>query len=430
MRIASTFIGRMAILSVFLLVSLAMFLYMDLQTGAHIPLLSSKPKELAFYTQNLDNLVTASQAQVAGVRVGQVLDSEATDKGGKVTFEVYQDHWPLHQGLKIRIGQRSLVGESYLELLDGHGPPIPEGTTLPNDSILPVVNLYDVYDTLDAKTRATTSQMLQSLGQSTSQTKDQLSATMDGLSSLGRSGHDAIDAIAAQDTDLRKLAAQTTTFLQALDTGEGQIANLVGSANRVTQATASQKASFDETVRLLPETLDNVRDASGSLHDLAGNLSPVARDLRHADRKLSDALIQLPDLSRNLRGLMPPAHGVLRRAPKTLDRVSPFADDVSDTIGPARTVLADVNPVVGYLRPYGPDLAAFFANFSAAAGEHDSAGRYNIRALAMINEKALVTPVGTPLSAAIYSNPFPKPGAGARPGPWNGKYPRVEREPR
>jgi phospholipid/cholesterol/gamma-HCH transport system substrate-binding protein len=420
----------MAILAVFLLVSLAMFVYMDLQTGAHLPLLSAKPNELAFYTENLDNLVTASQVQVAGVRVGQVLDSEATEKGGKVTFEVYKEHWPLHQGLKIRIGQRSLVGESYLELRDGTGPPIPEGTTLPNDSILPVVNLYDVYDTLDAKTRATTSQMLQSLGQSTNQTKEQLSATMDGLSSLGRSGHDAIDAIASQDTDLRKLAAETTTFLQALDTGEGQIANLVSSANRVTQATASQKASFDETLRLLPVTLDNVRDASGSLHDLAGNLSPVARDLRHADRRLSDALVQLPDLSRNLRGLMPGAHGVLRRAPRTLHEVSPFADDLSDTIGPARNVLADVNPVVGYLRPYGPDIAAFFANFSAAAAQHDSAGRYNIRALLVFNEKILATPVGFPTSAAIYSNPFPKPGAGTHPGPWNGKYPHVDREPR
>jgi phospholipid/cholesterol/gamma-HCH transport system substrate-binding protein len=418
----------MVVLGVFLAISFAMFVYMLAQTGTRIPLVQEQPKTLTLFTENIDNLVPASQVQIAGVRVGEVVSSDATAQGGRVIFKVTSDHWPLHQGLKVRLGQRSLVGETYLELRDGNGPPIPDGTVLPRESILPVVTLYDVYDSLDPKTRATTSQMLQGLGQSTDQTKEGISQTFDGLSSLGHGGHTAIDAIASQSEDLRKLTQQTATLLNALDTGEGQIVHLVTSANRVTRATTDQRKSFEETMRLLPTTMDNARDASDSLEQLSSSLGPVARDLRRAAPKLSEALVQLPDTTRDLHRLLPPAHEVLHRAPRTLDKVSPFSDDLDNVVDPARDVLADVNPVVGYLQPYGPDIASFFANFNAALKPQDEAGRHIIRAMLFFNEKAVASP--TSISAGTYVNPFPKPGAGNHPGPFTGQYPRVERAPR
>ncbi|WP_445187814.1 MlaD family protein [Pseudonocardia sp. Cha107L01] len=428
MRIFQTFFGRMVVLGVFLFVSLSMFMYMLLQTGIQVPLLKETPKTLTMYTPNIDNLVAASQVQIAGVRVGEVLSSDATPQGGQVIFRVDSAQWPLHQGVKVRIGQRSLVGESYLDIKDGTGAPIAEGSTLPSDTVVPVVNLYDVYNSLDAGTRTEASQMLQGLGASTMQTKDQVSQTFDGLTALGRGGHNAIDAIVAQSQDLRELTGDTATLLNALDTNQGQIARMVSAANRVTQATAGQHEALEDSLRLLPTTEDRARDASHSLTELAGHLRPVARDLREAGPKLSDALDELPDTTKDLRGLMPSASDVLDRAPRTLDKVGDFSDDVDHIIDPARDVLADVNPVVGYLRPYGPDLAAFFANFNAALRPHDEAGRFNIRAMLFINEKTLTSPI--PLSVGMYVNPFPKAGAGNNPGPFVGNYPRVEREGR
>ena len=428
MSFLSSFFGRMVVLGAFLLVSISMFFYMLLQTGTQVPILRESPKTLTMFADNIDNLVPASQVQIAGVRIGEVMTSDATSEGGRVIFRVNSQYWPLHQGVHIRIGQRSLVGESYLDITDGKGEPIPEGTTLPREAIEPVVNLYSIYQSLDPQTRTETTAMLKSLGGATMQTKDGLSATMDGLSSLGRGGHTAIDAIAAQSEDLKKLTQETATLMRAFDTGEGQIAHMVSSANRVTASTAGQRPAFEEFWRLLPETLDNARNASASLRNLGGALAPVASDLRQAGPKLSDALVDLPGTSKDLRGLLPAANDTLNRAPDTLSRVSDFSDDLRDVIPAGRDMLADVDPVLHYLRPYGPDLAAFFANFNAALKPEDEAGRHFIRAQIYLNEKTLTSP--TPLSLGNYVNPFPKPGAGTHPGPFTGKYPRLEQLPR
>jgi phospholipid/cholesterol/gamma-HCH transport system substrate-binding protein len=111
-----------------------------------------------------------------------------------------------------------------------------------------------------------------------------------------------------------------------------------------------------------------------------------------------------------------------------LDRVSDFSDDLRDLVPNARDILRDTNPVLKYAKPYGPDLAAFFANFNAALKPTDEVGRHFIRAQLYFNEKTLQSPVRTDIG--IYSNPFPKPGAGNHPGPFKGDYPRLERLPK
>jgi phospholipid/cholesterol/gamma-HCH transport system substrate-binding protein len=418
----------MVVLGTFLLVSAGMFLYMLAQTGTRVPLLEEPPHPMTVYVEDIDNLVPASQVQIAGVKVGEVITTEATPQGGRIVFTVQNKFFPLHEGVKIRLSERSLVGESYLEVRDGTGPPIPEGATLPKDAVLPAVTLYHVLEALDPETRKVTATMLQSLDKSTTGTRDQLAATFNGLGDLGRGGHTAIDAIAAQSEDLQKLAAETTTLLAALDNGQGQIADLVTGADKVTKATAGQRPALEESVRLLPETVQNAHDVSASLRDLSVKLAPVASDLKAASPKLSEALHELPGTTEELRGLLPPTQEVLDRAPATLERVDTFSDDLSDLVPSGREILRDLNPALRYLEPYGPDMAAFFANFNAALKPTDEAGRHYIRAMLFFNEKTAATPVRVGLGA--YSNPYPRPGAGNRPGPFKGPYPRLERLPK
>lgn len=270
-------------------------------------------------------------------------------------------------------------------------------------------------------------QLLRSTGAATADTQSDVSGLMAGLGNLGRGGNTALDAVAAQSEDLEQLGRETTAVLQALNTGDGQIASLVTNADQLTRATAGQQKAVGDTMRQLPPVLDSATTAAGDLRDLSGALAPVASKLKEASPFLSDAMDQLPDTSNDLRGMLPPLSGTLDKAPDTLRRISGFDDDVRDALDPAHQILRDVDPTLKYIQPYGHDIANWIANFNGGIGYTDEHGGNYIRVMPGLDEKSIQTPV--PYGVLTYTNPYPKPLAGPNPGPFVGPYPRVERLP-
>lgn len=422
--------GRTAVLFAFLAACGLAFAWLVGGTGLKRPVLDSGEYTASVVVADADNIVHASQVQVAGVKVGTVRSVEQVEGGVRIEFTVSDDAAPLHDGVKVRVAERSLVGETYLEVRDGSGPKIDAGSALPEKAVLPSVQLRDVLADLDPATRTKVGSLLRSLGTATEGTGNDVDALMDGLGDLGREGHTALDAIAAQSEDLEVLAQQTTEVLDALDTGEGELATLVGDANRLTRATAGQRASIESTMRKAPPVLDSARDATASLSDLAVALDPVASDLRTSAPHLTTALRELPSTTNDLEGMLEPLSGVLDRAPGTLKRVPTLSKDISAVAPTARATLADVNPMLAYIEPYGPELAAYFANFNAVLNYRDENGAYYLRLTPLLNTHSPQLPVSTNGLLGNYTNAYPAPGSGARPGPFEGEYPRVERQGR
>lgn len=389
----------------------------------------TEPYQVSVVAQDVDNLVQRGRVRIAGVTVGHVETTEVTPEGAKAVISVLPEYAPLHEGATIRIGNRSLVEETYLDLKDGTGPALDSGASLPATAVRTSTQVRDILHSLDQPTRTSLSAMIRSAGPATLGTRQQIDQILAGLGGLGRQGATAVDAIAAQSEDLRSLTRDTTTLLTALDTGQGQIATLVANADRLTAASASQRNAVAATMKRLPGVLTSARVASDRLTDLSGSLQPVARDLHAAAPGLSASLARLPGVSRDLRSLVTPLGNVLDSAPRTLDRVPRFAEDMREDLIPAsRDILQDVNPVLGYLKPYGPEIAAFLANFNAILNYKDEAGNHYWRTFLAPNDASANGP--GKVGALTYYNPIPQPGAGGRPGPFKGEFPRLERQPR
>jgi phospholipid/cholesterol/gamma-HCH transport system substrate-binding protein len=121
----------------------------------------------------------------------------------------------------------------------------------------------------------------------------------------------------------------------------------------------------------------------------------------------------------------------LDSASPTLDGIPDFGDDLRDQLIPrSRDILRDVNPMVDYLRPYGPEIGGFLANFNAMVNYTDEAGNHYFRTFLTGNDASVATPLGLKAGALTYYNPIPKAGGGSQPGPFTGKFPRLERQPR
>jgi phospholipid/cholesterol/gamma-HCH transport system substrate-binding protein len=412
----------------FIALSLVVFGYLFTGSAIRIPFHDASDWTGYIHMQNVDNSVQGDRVEIAGIEVGIVRSAAHDGDNVQIEFTIRPQYAPLHQGAQVRLGARSLVGEAYLDITDGHGPPLPSGATIPNSAVHPSVQIRQVLASLDAPTRQAMGQLLRSTSTAFNSTEPDVSGLMAGLGNLGREGYTTLDAVAAQSQDLDQLGRETTSVLQALNTGDGQIAHLVTNANQLTQATAGQQRAIGDSLREIPPVLDRATTASADIDNLSHALAPVARGLREASPFLSDAFDQLPENTRELRAVLPSLRGTLRRAPDTLRRISPFDKDVRETIDPAYQILRDVNPTLRYIQPYGPEISNFLVNLGAGFGYTDNNGANVLRLMPILNDKSIGgTPV--PYGALTYTNPYPRPGAGEHPGPFKGPYPRVERLP-
>lgn len=410
--------GKLVVLGLFFVLSLIYMGYLLDKAGVTNPLANSKSYTVSFEVADVDNAIPVGDVKIAGVTVGGIDSVEHRGDKARVVVHLDQDAAPLHEGaqVKMRIGAKSLAGESYIDIVDGHGKPMPRGSKIVPQAVERGVQLRDVVNSLDPKTRDALSGVIRTAGKGTAGTKEDVNGAMTGLGQLGRQGYTAVDAISAQSQDLKVLAQQTTTVLDALDTGKGQIGSLVRNAQQLTSATSGQRESVAATVRKLPGTLSSTQQATGRLQELSTSVAPVAADLKEAAPFLNTSLEQLPQTTKDLRGLLPDLTGTLNRAPGTLDRIPTTAQDVSSLVPQARTAMTNLNPMLSYLRPYGPELGAFFANFGSIFQYKDEAGIHFFRLLPDEGNEAIAKGVPAPLPKVLTnSNPYPAPGQSVAP---------------
>lgn len=402
-----------------------------INSGGKIIGVSQDGYRVAVNVPKADNVVYFSDVMIAGVKIGKVQEMTELGDQARAVMELNESVAPLHEGATVQVRAKSLIQESFLEITDGTGAELPDGAELPVGSGSSTTQVFDVLASLDEPTTTALGSALRSSAMATEGTADSISAAVQGLGSLGREGQDALDALAAQSADLEQLAGNATVLLAALNTRDGQIAQLVTDSNTVSKVTADQAPRIEEFIRALPPVLDSAREASDDLKDLAGSLAPVAENFLEASDDLNGALDELGPTSRALRNILPDLDEALDKAPYTLQRVDGFADELRYIVPDAKPFLADLNPMLGYIEPYGKEIGAFLTNF----GETLSTGDRNGKAISVhliLNEQSFKGyPVDSNVGPFDKFNPFPKPGSlNENPGAeWSGPYTRVQEEP-
>ena len=110
-------------------------------------------------------LVRGDEVQVGGVPVGSVTGIALThDYKAKVTIHVDSSLTPLHLGTvaQVRVPSLSTVAARYIALTPGpnSAPALPAGATLPSSATREVVDLDQLFNTLNPKTRVGLQQVI------------------------------------------------------------------------------------------------------------------------------------------------------------------------------------------------------------------------------------------------------------------------------
>src|SRR2546423_3094419 len=159
-------LGRLLVMVGFALSCFGLLLFLWLAFGGPVPF---KPQGYRFKTSfgEATSLAKEADVSISGVRVGKVKQIEPGNNGRtEATIELDAKYAPLPSNSKAILRQKTLLGETYVELTPGtkSAKPIPENGRLASTQVAPTVELDEILNSFDAKTRAAFQEWMQTQG--------------------------------------------------------------------------------------------------------------------------------------------------------------------------------------------------------------------------------------------------------------------------
>jgi phospholipid/cholesterol/gamma-HCH transport system substrate-binding protein len=367
-------LGRLLTMVLFALSCFGLLLFLWLAFGGPVPL---KPQGYQFKVAfpEATQLATEADVRMAGVSIGRVsgkeLDTEGNANRTVATIELDPEIAPLAVDAKAILRQKTLLGETYVELTPGtkDAARIPEDGWLDNSRVADAVQLDEIFHALDPITRRSFQTWQQDLADGIDGHGQDFNDALGNLPRFIASGDDVLAVLDAQTAAVSRLIRNTGVTFEAITENEAQLANLITGSADTFGALASQNESLAEMFAIFPTFLDESEQTFAKLETFAVNtrpliadLRPVARDLRPTLRAVKDFAPDLEQVFRKLDPLIDVSREGLPALRDTLNATTPL-------LGQLQPFLQELNPILEYLEYYQWQTADFISNGAGALAD-------------------------------------------------------------
>jgi phospholipid/cholesterol/gamma-HCH transport system substrate-binding protein len=337
--------------------------------------------------QTAGQLVRGNDVQIGGRRVGNVDDISLTDDNqARIDITVEEPYAPLHEGTTatIRLASLSGVANRYVSLSPGpnSNPELPPGATLGSEKTTSVVDIDQLFNTLDPRTREGLSNIFKGGAAQYAGREREIGRATRYFSPAISSTTDLVREIARDRRVLEAAIVDSARVMTAVAERRDDLSSLVGNASAMMGAIARENAGLAETLDELAPTLReantffvDLRSALDDLDPLVEASYPATRDLARFFRAFRpvvdeatpaftdfDALLSNPGPDNDFTD-------ILRDLPRLQKVGSPaFRNSLK--------AMRDGQPVVDFLRPYSPDFMGWLRSFGAASANYDANGHY------------------------------------------------------
>jgi phospholipid/cholesterol/gamma-HCH transport system substrate-binding protein len=327
--------------------------------------------------QQAYGLVPGGQVMIAGVQAGTI-DSVTLSSDGLPHVAMRLDSGVvLHRGVWAELREISNSGElnRYVLLADpGRGPVLPDGAVIPSTQTAEPVEIDQLLNTLDPRTRAAVRGVLASFDSSTVNLGAAFRAAL-------RHSADAFDQTAGvlhevtfDGHALRTLVGSGAEVWATLAAQRPALAATVEQLSELLSETAQHQRSLNTAIALLPAglreprlALDRLRQAVPTLNRFITAAAPAVDQLRPTAAELAPVL-------RAARPAVDELAALTRSAPAALHRLGPLLPALYSTLVRIEPVLRLAMPVLDLVRVYTPDIAGLIANWASTNSSYDASG--------------------------------------------------------
>src|SRR5215208_501920 len=249
-------LGRIAAMVIFALSCFGLLLFLWLAFGGPIPL---KPEgyRVKVPFQEATSLAPEADVTISGVQVGKVKKLESDDTGVTMTtIEVEPRYAPLPKDTQAILRQKTLLGETYVELTPGTGGTaqsgkLDDGGTLPAGQVSQTVELDEIFRAFDEKTRTSFQVWMQSLAQASRGRGEDLNDAFANLGPFAQDTTQILRILNSQEGAVRRLVRDTGEVFGALTERDGQLRDVIRNSEAVFRTTARRDRELAETFEVL-----------------------------------------------------------------------------------------------------------------------------------------------------------------------------------
>ena len=390
-------LGRILIAVGFILSCFGLILFLWIAFGGPIPL-KAKSYRVSAYFPEATQLAPESDVRIGGVSIGKVKQVELAPLEARVNgkdtteavIEIDPEFAPISTDAQTILRQKTLLGETFIELTSGTNPgsaenvslgaaatasdtdapdeieAIEEGGTLGIGKTTEATQIDEIFNALDDETRTSFQNWIQSSAVAIDGREQDLN---DALGNIGPFASDASDVLAIlrrQQASLKGLVSDTGTVFEAATAYDDSLTRAISGSNDVFGALASQDAALAETFQILPTFNRELRLTLIRLDEFQRDTHPLVKDLIPVARELSPTLSSVRQLSPNLRSLFPDLDRLITVSERGLPSLSRVIRGFGPVFKALDPFLANLNPIIDFLEFNKRTFADFFASPSAA----------------------------------------------------------------
>jgi phospholipid/cholesterol/gamma-HCH transport system substrate-binding protein len=366
--------GRILTMAVFALSCIGLLLFLWLSFGGPIPL---KPKGYQFKVAfpEATQLAVEADVRVAGVSVGKVR-AKTIDRAHAnrtvATIELTRKFAPIARDAHAILRQKTLLGETYVELTTGNkrqAGTVPDGGFLADARVGKTVELDEIFQALDPKTRASFRSWQQDLSKAVAGRGRDLNDALGNLPAFADDANDLMTVLDGQSQAVSGLVRGTGQVFGALTQDEGQLHNLVVNAGDTFDATSRRQEALAETFRIFPTFLDESKATFQRMERFSKNTDPLVQELRPAMRDLSPTLRDVRALAPDLRTLFVNLDPLITASKTGLPALRDTLTEAKPLLGQVQPFLEQLNPVLQWLEYNQLTTSDFISNGAAALAD-------------------------------------------------------------
>jgi virulence factor Mce-like protein len=369
METRSPSLTRIVTMTLFALSCAGLLLFLWLSFGGTLPF-NPQSYEVRISFPYADQLAAQADVRIAGVSVGQVIGKSLDPQGNRTiaTIQLQNKFAPLHRDARAILRMKTILGENYVELTSGSpgSPDVPDGGLLPRGQVQTAVQLDQVFNALDPKTRDAFRQWQQELAQALRGNDQNLNDVLGNLPTFAADASDILRVLDIQHGAVVNLVQKGSTVFAALSQDQSALRNLITTGETTFATTAANNNALADTFHVFPTFLNETKATMVRLQNFATDTDPLLRALEPVAADLGPTLQSVRTLSPDLRRLftkLGPLITVSKTGLPGLRDVLIGAKPLLASVGP---FLSELNPILTWLSQHQQLLSDFLS--AGAAG--------------------------------------------------------------